>query len=147
MEVLKNGTIIPVKNGKFRVERQTETGELECTFFVKDKEGKYEKACEAIYSLHSLELISRDYDGKIHQYTYEGPADPVQPKRFVSFGMYWQEYGRQTVELPPHIDPDDRDAVIGYIRSVWDDIPLPEGSYVSGSDEMDPESEIQIVRF
>lgn len=59
----------------------------------------------------------------------------------VSFGMYWQAYGRQEVELPDDINPNDEDEVKAYILSIWDDIPLPgEGEYVDGSDELDEES-------
>lgn len=58
----------------------------------------------------------------------------------VKFGMFWQCYGYQTVELPDHIDADDPDAVKAYLESIWPDIPLPEGDYVPESDELDPES-------
>ena len=58
----------------------------------------------------------------------------------VSFGMYWQAYGRQEIELPDEIDPDNLDDVKEYIRSIWDDIPLPPCDYVDGSDELDEES-------
>ncbi len=61
----------------------------------------------------------------------------------VSFGMFWEVYGRQTIELPDDVDENDIEAVKDYIRSVWDDIPLPDGSYVSGSDEFDEESLIE----
>lgn len=62
----------------------------------------------------------------------------------VSFWMFWQESGRQTIELPDDIDINDAEAVRDYIASVWDDIPLPSGDYVSGSDELDPESIITV---
>ena len=62
----------------------------------------------------------------------------------VSFGMYWQSYGRQTIDLPDDIDTSDKDAVLEYIKSVWDDIPVPEGDYVSCSDELDEESPLEI---
>lgn len=58
----------------------------------------------------------------------------------VKFGMFWQCYGYQTVELPDHIDADDTDAVKAYLESIWSDIQLPEGDYVPESDELDPES-------
>lgn len=60
--------------------------------------------------------------------------------REVSFGMYWQVYGRQFLILPDDIDVNDIKAVKAYIMSQWDDIPLPKGDYVSGSDELDEES-------
>ncbi len=60
--------------------------------------------------------------------------------REVSFGMCWQVYGRQYLTLPDDIDVNDVEAVKAYIMSQWDDIPLPEGGYVSGSDELDEES-------
>ncbi len=59
--------------------------------------------------------------------------------RMVSFGMYWECYGRQTVLIPDDI-PDDEDSVREYILSVFDEIPLPAGDYVQGSDELDEES-------
>ena len=54
----------------------------------------------------------------------------------VSFGMYWQSYGRQILEIPDEYchNPED------YIRDHWDDVPLPEGDYVMGSDELDYDS-------
>ena len=54
----------------------------------------------------------------------------------VSFGMYWQAYGRQVIEVPDEYihNPED------YIKDHWDEIPLPEGDYVMGSDELDEES-------
>lgn len=58
----------------------------------------------------------------------------------VSFGMYWQTYGRQSLILPDDIDVNDIEAVKAYIMSQWDDIPLPDGDYVSESDELDEES-------
>lgn len=55
----------------------------------------------------------------------------------VKFGMFWQCYGYQDIELPDYIDVNDEDAVKNYLESNWDNIPLPEGEYVSGSDEPD----------
>lgn len=55
------------------------------------------------------------------------------------FGMVWQCYGYQYIDLPDDIDIEDKASVIGYLRSKWDDIPLPEGDYISGSDELDEE--------
>ena len=69
----------------------------------------------------------------------------------VSFGMYWQSYGRQTVELPDSVDATDRMAVLDYIKSIWDRIPLPTDSYttlssfVMDSDVLDEESPIEIA--
>ena len=54
----------------------------------------------------------------------------------VSFGMYWQSYGRQKIEIPEMQAED----VINYIKDHWDEIPLPEGDYVTGSNELDEES-------
>lgn len=67
-----------------------------------------------------------------------------ESRRTVSFGMCWQVYGSQTIDLPDNIDANDEDAVKDYIRSVWEDIPLPDGDYVSGSDILDEESEIVV---
>ncbi len=63
--------------------------------------------------------------------------------RTVSFGMFWQCYGRQTISLPDDV-PDDDDSVLEYIQSVWDDVPLPDSDYVTGSDELDMECDIRI---
>ena len=57
----------------------------------------------------------------------------------VRFGMCWQCYGHQDIELPDDIDTNDIDAVKEYLEKNWEDIPLPEGDYVSGSDELDCE--------
>ena len=65
--------------------------------------------------------------------------------KHVNFGMFWQEYGRQTIELPDDIDEKDEDAVVEYIKSVWDEIALPTGSYIQDSDEFDPEGGLEIV--
>lgn len=63
----------------------------------------------------------------------------------VSFGMFWQVYARQTVNLPDDIDPDDDEDVKSYIRSVWDSVPIPrDGDYILGSDEFDEESILEI---
>lgn len=62
----------------------------------------------------------------------------------VEFGMFWQAYGYQSIELPDEIDEKDMDAVKAYINEHWDEIPLPTGDYVTGSDELDTES-IQVT--
>ena len=54
--------------------------------------------------------------------------------------MDGQVYGRQSLILPDDIDVNDAEAVKAYIMSQWDDIPLPDGDYVPGSDELDEES-------
>lgn len=58
----------------------------------------------------------------------------------VSFGMYWQSYGCQSVTLPDYVDENDKDEIVDYLKWIWDDIPLPVGNYVIGSDELDEES-------
>ncbi len=58
----------------------------------------------------------------------------------VSFGVVWQMYGRQTIELPDTVNADDKQAVREYIESIWDDLPLPSGEYLMESDELDPDS-------
>ena len=57
----------------------------------------------------------------------------------VRFGMCWQCYGYQDIELPDNVDANDEGAVKAYLESIWADIPLPDGDYVSGSDEPDYE--------
>lgn len=63
----------------------------------------------------------------------------------VRFGMFWQEYGYQEIDLPDDIDDTDDEAVKDYIKSVWDDISLPTGDYVSGSDELDEDFGVQVL--
>lgn len=58
----------------------------------------------------------------------------------VKFGITWMTYGEQIIDLPKWINPDDEIGVIDYIESVWETIPLPEGSYVSYSDALDYEN-------
>lgn len=58
----------------------------------------------------------------------------------VTFGMFWQCYGRQSIKLPDNINPKDTDAILKYIDSQWNNIPIPSGEYVSCSDELDTES-------
>ena len=58
----------------------------------------------------------------------------------VSFGMFWQSYGYQQIELPDTVDPNDPEAVKSHIRENWDHIGLPAGSYVGDSAEFDEES-------
>lgn len=55
----------------------------------------------------------------------------------VKFGMEWKCYGHQEITLPDDVDADDMDAVIAYIKSKWDEIPIPEGDYIGGSDVLD----------
>ena len=66
----------------------------------------------------------------------------------VRFGVSWMCYAKQEIELPDDIDPDDEDAVRGYIESVWEDVPLPGNSdaYVSGSDSLDVDAPFEIVK-
>ena len=58
----------------------------------------------------------------------------------VSFGMYWEVYGRQEIEIPDMQEED----IAAYIEDHWDEIPLCDGDYVMGSDQLDHES-IMIV--
>ena len=58
----------------------------------------------------------------------------------VRFGMYWESYGHQDIELPDGIDENDHEAVCDYIRNNWNDIPIPSGEYVMGSDDFEPET-------
>ncbi len=61
--------------------------------------------------------------------------------KVVSFGSYFEDYGRQEIEIPDDIDANDKDAVVEYLKSIWDDVPLPSpGGYVEGSHELDEES-------
>ena len=55
----------------------------------------------------------------------------------VSFGMYWQAYGRQTAEVPDGLTEGE---IIKYLKDNWNSIDLPEGDYIIGSDELDEES-------
>ena len=64
----------------------------------------------------------------------------------IEFGMYWEMYGRQTVDIPDDIDENDDDAVKEYIKKVWDDIGLPNGNYIDESARLDEDADINIVR-
>ena len=57
--------------------------------------------------------------------------------KHVEFGMTWQESGRQSRSLPDDVDASDREAVLAYLKSIQDEIQIPEGSYIGGSDEID----------
>ena len=64
-------------------------------------------------------------------------------KDYVSFDMYWECHGRQEIPLPKGIDKDDTDALIKYIKSVWNKVPIPtSGDTVDMSDELNEEGEI-----
>lgn len=63
----------------------------------------------------------------------------------VKFGIIWSVYGKQTVDLPDDIDKNDIEAVKKYIQSIWADVPLPEGDYISGSDTLDYDGEFVII--
>ena len=54
----------------------------------------------------------------------------------VTFGMTWTVYGRQTISLPDEVDENDLDAVRQYISSVWERVPVPDGNYIVGSDDL-----------
>ena len=64
----------------------------------------------------------------------------------VRFGMIWSVYGKQTIDLPDYINPDDGDAVKDYIETIWADIPLPEGEYIDNSVDLDEDGEIEIIK-
>ena len=64
--------------------------------------------------------------------------------RTVTFAMSWTEYGIQSIEIPDDIDTSDIETVKEYIKDNWDDIPLPHGNYISGSDELDEDFPIEI---
>ena len=55
-----------------------------------------------------------------------------------SFVMYWQVYGTQTVNVP--INLSEKEA-LEYVKNHWDEIPLPEGDYVYGSDVIDEDAD------
>ena len=66
-------------------------------------------------------------------------------KNTATFSMVWMVTGQQSIDLPDGLDPNDITAVRDYIKENWDNIPLPtEGDYISGSDELDEDSEIII---
>ena len=66
-------------------------------------------------------------------------------KKKVSFGMFWEMYGTCVVDLPDEVDENDAAAVLQYIQDHWDNFPLPAGSYVQGSDELDCGAIITVV--
>ena len=56
----------------------------------------------------------------------------------VTFGMYYEMYGHVTIEVPDDITEDN---VEEYLRSHWDEYPLPnDANYVHCSDELDTEN-------
>ena len=58
----------------------------------------------------------------------------------IRFGMFWECYGYQNIELPDDIDANDSEAICDYLRENWNGISIPAGSYVTDSDDFDPES-------
>ena len=63
---------------------------------------------------------------------------------YVKFGMAWTVYGSQEMELPDTVDVHDKEAVMEYLRENWDQIPIPEGEYVPGSDSLDEDVPIEV---
>lgn len=56
-----------------------------------------------------------------------------------SFKMIWEVSGRQTVAVPADLNEEE---ALEYVKSHWDKVPIPtEADYISGSDELDEESE------
>ena len=55
-----------------------------------------------------------------------------------SFVMYWQICGTQTVNVP--INLNEKEA-LEYVKNHFDEIPLPEGEYVWGSDVIDEDAD------
>lgn len=59
----------------------------------------------------------------------------------VNFGMYYQMYGRQKIEIPDDENIKTVEDAAEYIKDNWNDIPLPtNANFVDGSDELDEES-------
>lgn len=60
------------------------------------------------------------------------------------FGMVWQVYGLQTIDIPDEYAKNEDDAE-WYIRTHWDEIPVPDdGTYIGYSDELDDTLPIEI---
>ena len=55
-----------------------------------------------------------------------------------SFVMYWQVYGTQTVNVPIYLNEKE---ALEYVKNHFDEIPLPEGDYVCGSDVIDEDAD------
>ena len=55
----------------------------------------------------------------------------------VYFGMYYQAYGLAAFEVPDSLKNEDEETIREYIKDHWDEVPLPNGEYVPGSDEPD----------
>lgn len=64
--------------------------------------------------------------------------------KYITFGMYWEMYSRQTLPIPDDIDENDPEALKKYIKENWEDVPIPlsTGEYVVDSDHLDEDSEI-----
>ena len=58
----------------------------------------------------------------------------------VTFGMYWQVYGSKELEIPDSFRNKTDEEIQKFIMENWDDIALPKGDYVPGSDEPDFEN-------
>ena len=57
----------------------------------------------------------------------------MKTKRF-TFGVAWQMYGTQSIEVPEGFTIDE---AVEYVLDIWQDIALPRGDYVADSDELD----------
>lgn len=58
------------------------------------------------------------------------------------FHMVWTEYGKQSVEVPDGLT---EKQALDWVKEHWDEIPLPEGDYLEGSDSLDEEGEYGFV--
>ena len=55
----------------------------------------------------------------------------------VSFGVVFQSYGTQTIDLPDSVAAKNEEAIKEYVESIFPELPLPEANYIPESDEID----------
>lgn len=66
----------------------------------------------------------------------------------VTFGMFYEMYGRVSIDIPDDIWLDSnnqKEQIITYLNNIWNDIPLPKNAgYVTNSQRLDKDGIITI---
>lgn len=66
----------------------------------------------------------------------------------VTFGMFYEMYGRVSIDIPDYIDLDcsnQKEQIIKYLNNIWNDIPLPkDAGYIPNSQRLDKDGIITI---
>ncbi len=55
----------------------------------------------------------------------------------VNFGVWYKSYADICLELPDEYKNSSNEEIEDYIRSHWDNVPIPKGEYVPGSEDPD----------